>query len=119
MFYLHGEPNSNLGTRQHSAIPRASVSHSQARKQQLPCTQRVCTATVLPYTLGWLSAGAALYANSQLQAATQMLATEAFGNPHSRNPSSYRSAQLEEDARARVLEWLGADPDEYVLVWTR
>eukprot|EP00878_Enallax_costatus_P005228 GHUV01005494.1.p1 GENE.GHUV01005494.1~~GHUV01005494.1.p1 ORF type:complete len:253 (+),score=38.33 GHUV01005494.1:272-1030(+) len=63
--------------------------------------------------------GSALYANTQVKDASQMLLTEAFGNPHSRNPSSYRSAKMEEAARKRVLQWLGADEKDYVLVWTR
>jgi hypothetical protein len=48
-----------------------------------------------------------------------MLSQHAFGNPHSRNPSSHRSAEEQAAAAAQVLAWLGADPNEYVLVWTR
>ncbi|KAF8057669.1 hypothetical protein HT031_006018 [Scenedesmus sp. PABB004] len=63
--------------------------------------------------------GAAQYADSQLAAATALLAESAWGNPHSRNPSSLRAARAEEAARRRVLAWLGAGDDEYDLVWTR
>jgi selenocysteine lyase/cysteine desulfurase len=41
-----------------------------------------------------------------------------FGNPHSINPTSAASTALVERARAYVLEFFDASPDEYVAIFT-
>ena len=41
-----------------------------------------------------------------------------FGNPHSLNPTSAASTELVERARARVLEFFRAAPEEYVAIFT-
>ncbi|MFC4913948.1 aminotransferase class V-fold PLP-dependent enzyme [Actinomadura gamaensis] len=41
-----------------------------------------------------------------------------FGNPHSENPSSRASTDLVEHARAAVLRFFNADPDEYAVIFT-
>ena len=41
-----------------------------------------------------------------------------FGNPHSINPTSAASTALVERARAYVLEFFNASPDEYVAIFT-
>ncbi|KAL4427707.1 hypothetical protein ABPG75_001796 [Micractinium tetrahymenae] len=69
--------------------------------------------TYLDYT------GSTLYLNSQLEAALKELEAGIYGNPHSINPSSLRTEGSVEALRARVLEFLGADPEVYDVVWTR
>lgn len=41
-----------------------------------------------------------------------------YGNPHSTSPSSMRSTQLIESVRLQAMEFLGADPDVFDLVFT-
>jgi selenocysteine lyase/cysteine desulfurase len=48
----------------------------------------------------------------------ERLAGNLFGNPHSVNPTSTAATRLVERARARVLEHLNADPDEYAAIFT-
>eukprot|EP00879_Flechtneria_rotunda_P010938 GHRR01011430.1.p1 GENE.GHRR01011430.1~~GHRR01011430.1.p1 ORF type:complete len:340 (+),score=95.00 GHRR01011430.1:1773-2792(+) len=68
----------------------------------------------------WLgSTGAGQYTTSMIQAVMQELTSSAFGNPHSRNPSSSRSTQEVSKARAQVLQHFNADPDEYYVVFTK
>src|SRR5664279_5205813 len=57
--------------------------------------------------------GASLYAESQLQEHMLMLQKGVFGNPHSCNPTSHSMTELDEKARAYVLEFFNASPDEY------
>jgi molybdenum cofactor sulfurtransferase len=63
-------------------------------------------------------AGSGLYAASQVQRHSELLLTHVFGNPHSSNPTSTLSTQLVERCRGRVLDFFGADPDEYAVVFT-
>jgi selenocysteine lyase/cysteine desulfurase len=62
--------------------------------------------------------GSGLYAERQLRANDALLAAHVLGNPHSDNPTSARATALVEDARADVLDFVGADPDEYAVVFT-
>ncbi|MBN1484797.1 MAG: aminotransferase class V-fold PLP-dependent enzyme, partial [Chloroflexia bacterium] len=62
--------------------------------------------------------GGGLYAESQLQQQLQLLQGGVFGNPHSNNPTSLAATQLVEQARAYVLEFFNASPDEYVAIFT-
>ena len=62
--------------------------------------------------------GAGLYADSQLAEHLALLRGGVFGNPHSVNPTSAASTGLVEAARAAVLDFFRAPPDEYVAVFT-
>ncbi|WP_231406057.1 aminotransferase class V-fold PLP-dependent enzyme [Streptomyces clavuligerus] len=62
--------------------------------------------------------GAALPARRQLRAQAERLTRGVFGNPHTESPASATSTALVERARARVLDFVGADPDEYTVVFT-
>ena len=62
--------------------------------------------------------GGSLYGESQLRAHMELLATGVFGNPHSVNPTSAAATELVERARAYVLDYFGASPDEYAVVFT-
>ncbi len=62
--------------------------------------------------------GGGLFAASQLHEHVRLLETTVFGNPHSINPTSAASTELLERARAYVLEFFNASPDEYVAIFT-
>ncbi|OYV66822.1 MAG: hypothetical protein B7Z72_10655, partial [Gemmatimonadetes bacterium 21-71-4] len=62
--------------------------------------------------------GSGLYAESQLRAHQALLARQVFGNPHSENGPSLSSTALLDGARARILRFLQADPEEYVVIFT-
>ncbi len=62
--------------------------------------------------------GGGLYAQSQLLEHMRLLESGVFGNPHSINPTSAASTELVERARAYVLEFFNASPDEYVAIFT-
>jgi hypothetical protein len=62
--------------------------------------------------------GGGLYAESQLREHFELLRGNVFGNPHSLNPTSAASTELVERARARVLEFFRASPEEYVAIFT-
>ena len=69
--------------------------------------------TYLDYT------GAGLPARLPARSRTRTGSTAGcYGNPHSENPTSTASTNLVERTRERVLEHLGADPAEYVVVFT-
>lgn len=62
--------------------------------------------------------GGGLYAEAQLRKHHDLLANGVFGNPHSQNPTSLAMTHLVEEARAYVLAFFNADPDEYTVVFT-
>lgn len=62
--------------------------------------------------------GGALYAESQLTEHMRLLESGVYGNPHSSNPSSLASTDMDEHARRFVLEYFNASPDEYVVIFT-
>ncbi|HTU75457.1 MAG TPA: aminotransferase class V-fold PLP-dependent enzyme [Trebonia sp.] len=62
--------------------------------------------------------GAGLPSRSQLRAHAQRIATSAFGNPHSENPTSTASTELIEAARTAVLRFLNASPHDYAVIFT-
>jgi selenocysteine lyase/cysteine desulfurase len=62
--------------------------------------------------------GGGLYARSQLREHFELLEAGVYGNPHSINPTSAASAALIERARACVLDFFHASPDEYVAIFT-
>src|SRR6266568_1491257 len=62
--------------------------------------------------------GAGLYADSQLREHLELLRSNVFGNPHSLNPTSAAMTELAESARAAVLNFFQASPEEYVAIFT-
>ncbi len=62
--------------------------------------------------------GGGLYAESQLREHFELLRHNVFGNPHSLNPTSRATTELDERARAFVLEFFRASPDEYTVIFT-
>ena len=68
--------------------------------------------TYLDYT------GGGLYADSQLREHLELLRHNVFGNPHSLNPTSRAMTELDEQARAFVLTFFQASPDEYTVIFT-
>lgn len=62
--------------------------------------------------------GGGLYGDSQLREHLGLLETGVYGNPHSVNPTSAASTDLVERARAYVLQFFNAAPDEYVAIFT-
>jgi len=62
--------------------------------------------------------GAGLYADSQLSEHVELLRRNVFGNPHSLNPTSAAMTHLVEHARASVLEFFDASPEEYAAIFT-
>jgi selenocysteine lyase/cysteine desulfurase len=62
--------------------------------------------------------GAGLYAESQLAEHQALLRSNVFGNPHSQSPTSAAVTRLVEQARAAVLDFFRASPDEYEAIFT-
>jgi selenocysteine lyase/cysteine desulfurase len=62
--------------------------------------------------------GAGLYGASQVREHVRLLESHVFGNPHSRNPASAQMSQWVERGRKDVLEYFGASPEEYVVIFT-
>ncbi|GIK36908.1 MAG: aminotransferase class V-fold PLP-dependent enzyme [Chloroflexota bacterium] len=62
--------------------------------------------------------GGGLYADSQVRAHMELLLEHVFGNPHSTNPTSLAMTERVERARAYVLEFFNAAPEEYVVIFT-
>lgn len=62
--------------------------------------------------------GAGLYAETQLAEHLALLRGSVLGNPHSVNPTSAAMTELVERARAAVLAYFDASPDEYEAIFT-
>lgn len=62
--------------------------------------------------------GAGLYGTSQVREHLQLLETHVYGNPHSRNPASAEMSEWVERGRRDVLEYFGASPEEYAVIFT-
>src|SRR3954447_17307126 len=71
-----------------------------------------CGQVYLDYT------GGSLYAESQVTEHMRTLRGDLFGNPHSINPTSSWSTVMVEAARAAVLRYFDASPNEYECVFT-
>jgi selenocysteine lyase/cysteine desulfurase len=71
-----------------------------------------CGSVYLDYT------GSGLYPESQLRAHQEFLEHHVLGNPHSANPASAVATQIVDEARRDVLDFFGADPKEYTVVFT-
>ena len=63
--------------------------------------------------------GGGLYADIQLRQHQELLRDHVFGNPHSSNPTSLAATRLVENARAYVLEFFRANPEEYDVIFTQ
>lgn len=62
--------------------------------------------------------GSALYAERQITAQAERLKRSVLGNPHSENGPSLISTAIINDAKARLLKFLDASPEEYVVSFT-
>lgn len=62
--------------------------------------------------------GAGLPAGAQLAAHADRLRADCFGNPHSDNPTSSAATTLVDRARAAVLSYFNASPEEYAVIFT-
>ncbi len=62
--------------------------------------------------------GGGLYPEALLREHMTLLSDGVFGNPHSKNPTSLAMTDLVERARASVLRYFNADPDEYTAIFT-
>ena len=67
----------------------------------------------LDYTAG------GMYADSQIRDHAELLTGNVYGNPHSTNAASVAVTDLIERARASVLEFFNASPDEYFVCFTQ
>ncbi|KAA8645108.1 uncharacterized protein ATNIH1004_009324 [Aspergillus tanneri] len=63
--------------------------------------------------------GAGLAAKVQYRHHQARLTNQLFSNPHSLNPTSEASTILVEKARARVLDYFNASPEEYTVIFTQ
>ena len=62
--------------------------------------------------------GGGLYADSQLREHLALLRHRVLGNPHSNNPTSRAMTNLVEGARAYVLKYFNASPQDYTAIFT-
>ena len=62
--------------------------------------------------------GGGLYADCQIRDHMELLRSNVFGNPHSLNPTSRAMTELCDQARASVLKFFNASPDEYTVIFT-
>lgn len=63
--------------------------------------------------------GAGQYTTYQITAALNELTATAYGNSHSKHPSSARATAEVAAARQRVLQHFNADPEEYNVIFTK
>ncbi len=63
--------------------------------------------------------GGGLYSETQIQEHVKLLEENVYGNPHSTNPTSMAITRLVESARASVLKFFNASPEEYVCIFTQ
>ncbi|KAH7031358.1 pyridoxal phosphate-dependent transferase [Microdochium trichocladiopsis] len=61
--------------------------------------------------------GTTIYAKSAIERFSQKMLTDLYGNPHSENSPAKLSGNVIEDVRARTLNFLGADPEHFDLVF--
>ena len=62
--------------------------------------------------------GSGQYVESQIRWHRDWLSARVLGNPHSENPASLAATDEVDRVTARVLDFFGADPAEYELVFT-
>lgn len=63
--------------------------------------------------------GSSIYTTTQISSYHSLLSTGVYGNPHSKSLSSRLSTQHVNDMRQKILEFFNADPEEYMVVFTR
>ena len=63
--------------------------------------------------------GGGLYSEKQVRQHADLLLNNVFGNPHSTNPTSKAMTELVVSARASVLKFFNASPDEYECIFTQ
>jgi len=62
--------------------------------------------------------GSGLYLTSQMKDIFSMYEKTLFANPHSLSPASSLTTEMVEEARDLVLDFVGADPNEYTVIFT-
>jgi molybdenum cofactor sulfurtransferase len=62
--------------------------------------------------------GGGLYGASQVMDHQQMLLDDVYGNPHSSNPTSLAATELNDRARAYVMQYFNASADDYIVIFT-
>src|SRR5262245_6521092 len=62
--------------------------------------------------------GGGIHAESQVRQHAELLLASVFGNPHSINPTSLQATAWLESARAAILAYFRASPEEYAVVFT-
>src|SRR5690349_9880509 len=62
--------------------------------------------------------GSALYAERQITAHAERLKRSVLGNPHSENGPSLVSTAIINEAKAALLRFVDASPDDYVVCFT-
>lgn len=62
--------------------------------------------------------GGGLYADSQIRRHADFLMNSVLGNPHSANPTSAYTTDCVNQCRERVLKFVNASPDEYIVVFS-
>ena len=62
--------------------------------------------------------GGGLYAECQIRDHVALMGGHVYGNPHSKNLTSLAMSELVENARADVLRYFNASPDEYMAIFT-
>ncbi|TDD81762.1 aminotransferase class V-fold PLP-dependent enzyme [Actinomadura rubrisoli] len=62
--------------------------------------------------------GAGVAARAQIRAHAERLLAHFYGNPHTESPTSSASTALVERARAAILAFFNASPDEYAVIFT-
>jgi molybdenum cofactor sulfurtransferase len=68
--------------------------------------------TYLDYT------GGGLHAESQVRQHMALVNENVFGNPHSENPTSLAMTERIEQARAHILRFFNASPEQYQVIFT-
>lgn len=63
--------------------------------------------------------GSSIYTNTQLEDVKNLLASGIYGNPHSKSYSSRLSTAHVTEVRQQILRHFKADPEEYMVVFTR
>ena len=107
-------PRSDAEAAFHRAYPTFGATHllDELRTTEYARLDRAGQ-VFLDYTAG------GIYADSQVRAHAEWLTGGVFGNPHSTNSASLAMTEGVERARAYVLEYFNAPPDEYVVCFTQ
>jgi len=96
---------------EHSCVGQKSAAIFALRAKEFARLDRD-NHTYLDYT------GGMLYPESLVKAHAELMINNTYGNPHSNNPTSLAATALCDKARADVLSFFNADPEEYVCIFT-